>query len=109
MKMSNDLISIKDFILKFKGWWAASLGIVIALILGILIGIFVVEGKIINDCKFLTPYLMVKAWVLILVLNGVTNDLGPKMTAPDCQAAWKKYTQQHPKQKYNTFCEWRNP
>jgi len=52
---------------------------------------------------------MVKAWVLVLVLNGVTNDLGPKMTAPDCQAAWKKYTQQHPKQIHQTFCEWRNP
>lgn len=54
--MSNELINIKDFILKFKGWWAASLGIVIALILGIAIGILIVESKIINDCKFLSAF-----------------------------------------------------
>ena len=56
MKMSNELISVKDFILKFKGWWAASLGIVVALIVGIVIGVFIVEGKIINDCKFLNAF-----------------------------------------------------
>jgi len=56
MKMSNELINMKDFVLKFKGWWAASLGIVVALILGIIIGILVVESKIINDCKFLNAF-----------------------------------------------------
>jgi hypothetical protein len=56
MIMSNELIQMKDWIFKFKGWWAASFGIVVALILGILIGILMTEGKIINDCKFISSF-----------------------------------------------------
>ena len=52
---------------------------------------------------------MIKAWVLILVINGKTIDLGPMMSARDCQIAWSKHVTQNPKQKYETFCEWRNP
>ena len=54
--MNNELISIKDFILKFKGWWAASLGMVVALVLGVIIGILSVESKIINDCKYINNF-----------------------------------------------------
>jgi hypothetical protein len=50
-----------------------------------------------------------KAWVLIIIINGTTIDKGPPMIAADCQAAWKKYVTENPKMKYNTFCEWRNP
>lgn len=50
-----------------------------------------------------------KAWVLVLVLNGNTIDMSKPMMARDCQVAWKQYVTQNPKQKYNTFCEWRNP
>lgn len=52
---------------------------------------------------------MIKAWVLVLVINGVTTDMSPRMTARDCQIAWKEYVTKNPKQKYQTFCEWRNP
>ena len=51
---------------------------------------------------------MVKAWVLVLVLNGVQTDIGPLMTINDCTAAMKRYVAQHPKLKYNVFCEWRD-
>jgi hypothetical protein len=50
-----------------------------------------------------------KAWILVLVINGVTTNLSQPMIAADCQAAWKKYVKENPKMKYNTFCEWRNP
>ena len=51
---------------------------------------------------------MLKTWVLVLVINGVTTDLGPKVNINDCTEAWKVYIKQNPKLKYNTFCEWRN-
>lgn len=49
-----------------------------------------------------------KTWVLVLVIHGVSTDLGPRMTAPECQMALKKYITDNPKQKYQAFCEWRN-
>ena len=56
MNNNDELIGIKDFIFKFRGWWAASFGIVVALILGILIGILMTESKIINDCKYISNF-----------------------------------------------------
>jgi hypothetical protein len=54
--MNNELIQMKDWIFKFKGWWAASFGIVAALIIGILIGILMTERKIMDDCKFISSF-----------------------------------------------------
>ena len=51
--------------------------------------------------------MFVKAWVLVLILDGTTTDLGPKMNINDCHAAMKRYIEQHLKQKYNVRCEWR--
>lgn len=50
-----------------------------------------------------------KAWILVLLINGNTIELSKPMASNDCQAAWKKYVTENPKMKYNTFCEWRNP
>ena len=51
--MTNDLIQVKDWVKKMRTMWAASLGVVLALIAGVLIGMLAVEGRIINDCKYI--------------------------------------------------------
>jgi hypothetical protein len=56
MIMNNELIQMKDWIFKFKGWWAASFGIVAALMVGIVIGILMTERKIMDDCKFISSF-----------------------------------------------------
>jgi len=50
---------------------------------------------------------MMKTWILILVVNGVTTDLGPITTINECTVAMKQYVAKNPKLKYNVFCEWR--
>ena len=53
---ANDLMPLKDWMKKFRGWWATSLGIVVALVSGVLIGILSVESRIINDCKYINSF-----------------------------------------------------
>lgn len=52
----NELIDLKKIFEKVKEWWAVSLGVFVALIFGILIGIVIVENKILNDCKYLSAF-----------------------------------------------------
>lgn len=52
---------------------------------------------------------MIRAWVLVLIMDGTTVDLVPAMTAPACQTALKKHVAQNPKQRLQIRCEWRNP
>jgi len=51
--MTNELIQVKDWVKKMRTMWAASLGVILALIAGVLIGILAVEARIINDCKYI--------------------------------------------------------
>lgn len=52
----NELIDLT----KLQNWiqnkWRASLGIIVALVLGILIGILSVEWRVIDDCKYLKSF-----------------------------------------------------
>ena len=52
----NELIDLT----KLQNWiqskWRASLGIIVALTLGILIGILSVEWRVIDDCKYLKSF-----------------------------------------------------
>ena len=50
--MENELLDLKRIGDWIKRTWAASLGIFIALVLGILIGIVYKQGDIIDDCKY---------------------------------------------------------
>lgn len=52
----NELINAKQA----KDWivrhWAKSLGPILALIIGILIGVLMVESRIIEDCKYMKNF-----------------------------------------------------
>lgn len=52
----NEIIDFDSFLAKVRTWWAASLGIIIALILGVLFGILYVESRILNDCKYISGF-----------------------------------------------------
>jgi len=52
---------------------------------------------------------VIRAWVLVLIMDGTTLDLGPMQTAPACQKALKAHVAQHPKHRLYARCEWRNP
>lgn len=54
--MNNDFGILKDWILRFKGWWAGSLAVIIAFLLGLGAGILTTEGRIINDCKYINNF-----------------------------------------------------
>ncbi len=52
---------------------------------------------------------MIRAWVLVLVINGTVVDQGPKQTSMQCEADRKAFIQSNPTLKYQIRCEWRNP
>lgn len=50
--MKEELEQVKKAGLWVKKLWAASLGIVLALVLGFSAGVLYTEGQIIDDCRF---------------------------------------------------------
>jgi len=54
--MSNESFEVKEYIVKLRKWWAASLGIIVALVIGIFFGIALTERKILSDCKYINNF-----------------------------------------------------
>lgn len=52
----NELIDVSKVQSWIQSKWKSSLGIVIALVFGILIGLLLVESRIIDDCKYLKTF-----------------------------------------------------
>ncbi len=52
----NELIDLTKLQSWIQSKWRASLGIIVALVLGILIGILSVEWRVIDDCKYLKSF-----------------------------------------------------
>lgn len=50
--MQNELIDVKKYSAFVKRVWAASLGIILAFVLGTVLGIVYKQGDIIEDCKY---------------------------------------------------------
>lgn len=50
--MQNELVDLKKFGAHIKRVWAASLGVVIALVVGLILGIVYKQGDIMDDCKY---------------------------------------------------------
>lgn len=50
--MQNELIDVKKYSAFVKRVWAASLGIILAFVLGMVLGIVYKQGDIIEDCKY---------------------------------------------------------
>lgn len=50
--MQNELVDLKKFGAYVKRVWAASLGVVIALVVGLILGIVYKQGDIMDDCKY---------------------------------------------------------
>lgn len=48
----QEVLGISDMTKKFNTWWAKSFGVILAILLGILIGTFMNRGAILDDCKF---------------------------------------------------------
>ncbi len=52
----NELIDLTKLQSWIQSKWRASLGIIVSLVLGILIGILSVEWRVIDDCKYLKSF-----------------------------------------------------
>lgn len=50
--MQNELVDLKKYSAFVKRVWAASLGIILAFVLGTVLGIVYKQGDIIEDCKY---------------------------------------------------------
>lgn len=52
----QELLGLNHHIKQARRLWAASFGVVVALIIGILIGMFYTEGRVLDDCKYSGVY-----------------------------------------------------
>jgi hypothetical protein len=52
----QELLGLQHHIKQGKRLWAASFGVVISLIAGIMLGMYYTEGRILDDCKYSGVY-----------------------------------------------------